>query len=81
MKRGLQLFYSLSDRDLSKLSFSKYKSLEEGVINSKGSADRYLRLCELKWSLETATGNTDIKINSNVYEISEYMIYNFLISF
>lgn len=34
-ERGLQLFYNLSDRDLSKLSLSKYKTLEERLINSK----------------------------------------------
>ena len=78
--RGLQLFYNLSDRDLGKLSFSKYKTLEEKLINSKRGADRYSKLSELKWSAETAMGSTDKKINSGVYEISEYMIYNFLIS-
>ena len=79
-ERGLQLFYNLSDRDLSKLSLSKYKTLEERLINSKNSADRYSKLCELKWGLESVTDKTDIKINSSVYEISEYMIYDFLIS-
>jgi hypothetical protein len=78
--RGLQLFYSLSDRDLGKLSFSKYKSLEEKLMNSKRGADRYSKLIILKWSMETASGHTDMKINSGVYDISEYMIYDFLIS-
>ena len=79
-ERGLQLFYSLSDRDLGKLSFSKYKSLEDKLINSKRGADRYSKLILLKWSMETASGHTDLKINSGVYDISEYMIYDFLIS-
>jgi len=78
--RGLQLFYNLSDRDLGKLSLSKYKILEEKLLNMKHGADRYSKLSELKWSAETAMGSTDRKINSGVYEISEYMICNFLIS-
>jgi len=79
-ERGLQLFYSLSDRDLGKLSFSKYKSLEDKLINSKRGADRYSKLIILKWSMETASGHKDLKINSGVYDISEYIIYDFLIS-
>lgn len=78
--RGLQLFYNLSDRDLNKLSLSKYRTLEDKLINSKSGADRYSKLCELKWGLESVTEKTDNKINSAVYEISEYMIYDFLIS-
>lgn len=78
--RGLQLFYNLSDRDLGKLTLSKYKILEEKLVNSKRGADRYSKLSELKWSLESATGYTDLKINSAVYETSEFLIYGFLIS-